>query len=586
MHKLILLFFVFFPFCLCGNTGCDKQSVDGTGSRSEGDFDILTDRVRYEPGQSVRFCCSGTPGDGLYVRYRHLSTLIEEHPLIASEWSWTPPTEDFKGYLVEVFAREGGQERIVASTGVDVSSDWTRFPRYGFLSSYGAMSLREVRKVIGNLARCHINGLQFYDWLSAHHRPLAGTLERPAAEWPDLMNRPTYRLITDNYLDEARACGMKTLFYDLCYGALEHAEEEGVDETWYLFTDPDHRNRDKHSLPSSFRSSIYLVNPARTEWIDYLSGNIEDLYAVYRFDGFHIDQLGARSAVYDYDGVGVDLPSGFQTFLERMHAKFPDRYHVFNAVGGYGQEQIAASGSVSFLYNEVWQEQSEYAHLKEIIDRNNAFSEGRLNTVLAAYVNYDLSSTPGGMFNTPGVLMTDAVIFALGGAHLELGEHMLCNEYLPNDNLSMEPALQQELVSYYDFAVAYENLLRDGGAFNDPRVTSSDNRVAMQAWPPVKGSVSVLGRKFEKRQVLHLLNFANAYHLSWRDLAGDQTEPQLLTDLALDVEVEGTVCRVWCASPDGCAGMYRELAYTQEGNTIHLTLPWLKYWSMLVVEYD
>ena len=70
MHKLILLFFVFFPFCLCGNTGCDKQSVDGTGSRSEGDFDILTDRVRYEPGQSVRFCCSGTPGDGLlYVRY-------------------------------------------------------------------------------------------------------------------------------------------------------------------------------------------------------------------------------------------------------------------------------------------------------------------------------------------------------------------------------------------------------------------------------------------------------------------------------------------------------------------------------------
>ena len=59
--------------------------------------------------------------------------------------------------------------------------------------------------MIENLNRHHINGLQFYDWLAAHHRPLAGSAERPVAEWPDLMNRPTYRLTTDNYLSEARS---------------------------------------------------------------------------------------------------------------------------------------------------------------------------------------------------------------------------------------------------------------------------------------------------------------------------------------------------------------------------------------------
>lgn len=584
MYRFILLLSVFFPFCLCGNTGCDKHDSE-TVLKTAGRFDLSTDKARYAPGESVRFTCNADPGKGLFVRYRHLAETVGEEPLTAAAWTWNPPTGDFKGYLVEVVSRQSGRESVVASTAVDVSSDWTRFPRYGFLSAYGAIGLKEVRKVIENLNRHHINGLQFYDWLAAHHRPLAGSAERPAAEWPDLMNRPTYRLTTDNYLSEARARGMKTMFYDLCYGALENAEEKGVDASWYLFTDPSHTNRDKHQLPASFRSSIYLVNPARAEWTDYLCANIGELYQVYGFDGYHIDQLGARSTLYDYDGATVDLPAGFRTFLERVGAKFPDKAHVFNAVGGYGQEQIAASGAAAFLYNEVWQEQSEYSHLKEIIDRNNALSEGRLNTVLAAYVNYDLSSTPGGMFNTPGVLTTDAVIFALGGAHLELGEHMLCNEYFPNRNLSMDRTLQQELVSYYDFAVAYENLLRDGGAFNTVGLQEVGGMVSVQAWPPVKGSVSALGRKVGNRQVIHLHNFANASHLSWRDLAGDQNEPPLLTDLGFRISVEGPVRKVWCATPDSCGEMFREIAFRQEGSTIHITLPWLKYWSMVVIEY-
>ena len=60
-----------------------------------------------------------------------------------------------------------------------------------------------------------------------------------------------------------------------------------------------------------------------------------------------------------------------------------------------------------------------------------------MNTVFAAYMNYNKADNRG-EFNTPGILLTDAVMFALGGSHLELGgDHMLCKEYFPNENLTM-----------------------------------------------------------------------------------------------------------------------------------------------------
>src|SRR5690606_2636345 len=117
-----------------------------------------------------------------------------------------------------------------------------------------------------------------------------------------------------------------------------------------------------------------------------------------------------------------------------------------------------------------------------------------------AYVNYDLADNSG-HFNTPSVLMADAVIFAFGGAHLELGEHMLGKEYFPNNNLTMGDDLKRMLVSYYDFLVAYQNLLRDGGTFNSPTLVSADNKVRFNNWPAQLGKVAVAGKKVGNKQV-------------------------------------------------------------------------------------
>ncbi|WP_366944421.1 glycoside hydrolase family 66 protein [uncultured Alistipes sp.] len=62
-------------------------------------------------------------------------------------------------------------------------------------------------------------------------------------------------------------------------------------------------------------------------------------------------------------------------------------------------------------------------------------------------------------------------------------------------------------------------------------------------------------------------------------------EPPHLPADHRQLSVRGPVRKVWCATPDSCGEMFREIAFRQEGSTIHITLPWLKYWSMVVIEY-
>ena len=82
--------------------------------------------------------------------------------------------------------------------------------------------------------------------------------------------------------------------------------------------------------------------------------------------------------------------------------------------------------------------------------------------------------------------MTNAVIFAFGGAHLELGEHMLGKEYFPNSNLAMKSDLQKALPAYYDFMVAYQNLLRNGGSFSVVSVSSMDGKHQLQRFENIQ----------------------------------------------------------------------------------------------------
>lgn len=521
-----------------------------------------------------------------YISATAISTKTSaSRPAARHHWTWTAPDNDFTGYLVEVYQKSSEGETTLATIGVDVSSDWTRFPRYGFLSSFGDIPQSGIEGVIDNLNRHHINGVQFQDWHYKHHWPLGGTRENPLESYLDIASRTTKLSTLKAYIEKIHSCGMKAIFYNLCFGALDDAAQDGVNERWYIFSDNNHTNKDVHALGAPFKSSIYLLDPANTEWQEYIGERNDDVYAVLDFDGYQIDQLGNRGTRYDYDGNQVNLPAGYASFINAMKTLHPQKRLVMNAVSGYGAEQIAGSGKVDFCYNEMWNSEDQFTDLRSTIEANDSYSGGTLKTVFAAYMNYDLANNMG-TFNTPGVLLTNAVIFALGGSHLELGEHMLCKEYFPNSNLGMSEELQEAMVAYYDFLVAYQNLLRDGGSLNEVNVTSADGKLNFAPWAPSLGNVVTLGRKVGTRQVVHLLNFSQANSLSWRDLNGTMPEPQLVESFAVDITTADPVERVWMASPDIDGGAVRELPFENTATGVRITIPSIKYWDMIVLEQD
>lgn len=556
---------------------------------------LSTDKAAYIPGEEVKIKLNKMVEGNATIRYRHLNQVIEETPLTSNEWSWNPPTNDYKGYMVDIYTIENGVEVIKGSIAIDVSSDPKMFPRNGFLSEYGKMSESEINKVMDNLNRHHINYVQYQDWHYKHHMPLAGSVSAPMEVWKDIINRDCYRTTVDGYIKAGHERNMKSLFYNLAYGALSDAEEDGVSEEWYMFKDDNHGTIDAHILGSPFKSSIYLTNPGNDGWIDYIGQKTSDVYDVYDFDGYQIDQLGGRGTLYDYRGDVIDFESGFTKFIKAMKNKEPEKRLVMNAVGGFGGQKIADSESTDFFYVEVWDKPTDRGFeviSNTITGQDNLNKNGGRKTILAAYMNYDFGKIGRSYFNTPGVLMANAAIHAWGGAHLELGEHMLCNEYFPNSNLTMNGELKKSMITFYDFITAYENLLRDGGnAWTGVDAVSLTGEINFNQWPPQKGNVATVGKNLDdgKASVVHLLNYTNAIHLDWCDTNADQQEQDLIENKEIELSIygrSGTIKSVWCASPDFDFGVARTLEFTQNSDKIKLTLPALKYWTMIVVEYE
>lgn len=572
------------------SSSCQKKRIkDNTGLINQQDtltVNISTDKAMYSPGDKVIFTTDKTLPAGTKISYKYLNNEVQQQTLSGTTWSWIAPSQDFSGYMVELSGNENGKDKVYGCVAVDVSSDAARFPRNGFLSQYGQMSQADINNVMSGLNRLHMNWVQFQDWEWKHHLPLAGTPENPADSWKDIANRTNYRSTVQGYIRAAKSFNMKTLSYNLCYGALNDAAADGVSEEWYLFSDKSHTNKDVFQLPSPpFKSWIFFVNPANTDWQNYLIRRNDDMYKVYDFDGYQIDQVGNRDKkLYDYIGNEVDLPATFNPFIKAMKAGDPGKKLVMNAVNQFGQEGIATA-PVDFLYSEVWAPNEGYSDLAKIIQDNNRFSNNTKQTVLTAYMDYNLAENPG-YFNTPGVLLTDAVIFSFGGAHLELGEHMLGKEYFPNDNLKMHDDLKNAMIRYYDFLTAYENLLRDGGTLNNPLIASTDGKMKLNNWPPASGSVSVIGRDMGQKQIIHLINFSNAASFDWRDADGKQPAPQMITTPGINFQSSKAVKKIWFASPDVDFGASRSIEFNQSGSTVTFTLPSLQYWDMVVVEYE
>lgn len=548
---------------------------------------LATGKAMYAPGDSVTFSATlSGPADTIVMRARHLDRVLTEvrlplHGAVAFGWTWLPPAADFQGYLVEAELVQGTEIVGRDAIAIDVSSGWNRFPRYGFLADFGYLTAPQIESVVQKLNRNHINGLQFYDWEYKHHMPLKGTSQSPAPTWSDIAKRTVYFSTVQGYINAAHRYGMTAMAYNLLYGSWFDAFSDGVDTAgWSLYKDAAHTQRDYHPLPPSWASNIYVMDPTNALWKTYLFAKEKIAFQALAFDGWHVDQLGDRGTEYNYQGKQVPLQYMFSSFLSDAKSALNTRL-VFNAVNQYGQSNLG-NAPVDFLYTEVWSPNDSYGDIQNIINANGALSESRLNTVLAAYMDYDIADAPGA-FNPPGVLLTDAVIFASGGAHLELGEHMLAKEYFPNQNLTTSPALDDAIIRYYDVLTAYENILRDSVTASS--VGPATPGVIPLSASPRLGTVWAFVRETRNLQMIHLINLVGASSLQWRDGSGTQAGPVQLRNIPLSILAARTIDRVWCVSPDTAFGVPVGIAFRQDTGTASFAVPFLSNWTIVVIEY-
>jgi len=571
---------------------------------------IATDRARYSPGASVTLTVTLTNDSDGAVRTGRVGITVEYlgEPVPGTpgarpfrlarghtgtfQFVWKAPVADFRGYVVQAWVRSDTARRPLAlrTTAVDVSSTWTKFPRCGFLSECPPQPLAKTRQMVDPLASYHLNVIQFYDWQHKHQRPLAGSLAQPAATWKNIANRTNARQTVLDAIATAHGRGMAALNYNLIYGAWDDYGADGVDPRWALWKDRNHTTPYVFPLPAGWATPrIDFFDPGNADWQRYLIGQEAKVFAAYPFDGWQVDQVGNAGEVYDYDGHPVTVWQRFVPFLKAAKAQIGGKALVFNNVGGYGLYDTAANSGEDAVYVECWEWEGQrtYADLKELIDQTAAWSRGK-GVILPAYMDRKYAeafqAAAPGRFNTPGVLLTNAAIFASGGSHLELGDGdaMLNTDYFPNHNLLPSPELRRSLHRYYDFLVGYENLLR-GGLANSAEaielsVPSSPDAAPQKVWTFAKAG--------GERRVLHLINLIGESENAWRDENASYPPPTPQTNVTVTYHCgPGRVCTVRWASPDTADIGLHVLPFTtgadSAGPFVRFTVPALAYWDMV-----
>lgn len=557
--------------------------------------DLTIDRSMYDPGAAIQAVAllQGTGMAEAAMRLCHLGETVWESnsqvSLAAGSFNFTvpAPAADFKGYSLEVYLYIDGQLSDYAMTGVDVSSDWSMFPRYGYVTKMDR-SEPEVRQSLERLKDHHINGLFYYDVFDTQEKPLAGTPEQPAESWQALNRTTAKKQTLLDTINIGHELNMDSFFYNLIFGVYDNYEQAGVSPEWGMYCDRRHQDQDVHDISGIGweTEKFWLMNPANTLWQDYYIKAHQELFSVYPYDGIQVDSLGPRGDRFDYFGNPIQLDNAYVPMLNRLSTEL-DTKVIFNPVSGYGLNSQLKAVDYDIVYMEVWpSDVPDFATMKDKLDEIYRSTHGEKGTVIAAYMNYDAPKTK--QFNTPSINYINAVLTAGGGSHLELGDTgMLSSEYYPGNSMRISKQLAADVRDIYSFQVAYENLLRGTGLTEIKDETYLNGARTSGDFKP--GNVTSF-TKIKKeagepnREVLHLINFDGASHDSWVDKALAQTPPNMKSAITVRHRSSVEPVKVWTASPDCHGGIAEELQFSYDDGYVTFTLPSLEYYGMVVIE--
>lgn len=508
---------------------------------------LSTDKAIYKPSDNVELTTILDKNNGkLIVRVYDREKKITENTYLCKNRSFMPiliklPNKDNKQYLIKV---QNATTKDVDYIAVNVASNPDAFAVMGFVSKYSVFNSKENEKLINKLARLHINTLQYYDYMEDHGTPVRLDKNGKVAEqWKDLFKRVNRRDVIADLIKQAKNKNMLNMAYHLLNGtsyALKSKnfendipyEKDGFTSDMMLFENDKERtvaingldSADEKTKQKHARYDIALTDYTNLEYQKLLKTKLHDVLKAFDFDGFHIDSLGESHGKLKKNNApftSEEQKKGFKTFLDNMKYEFYNKRLGFNAVGAFGQEEVAPS-AVSYLYSELWPK-AEAGEVNAYNTYNDIFNSIKKQTLLAdknksiiipAYMNKGNSWNENKYFNNASVVLMNLVIMCAGATHLEMGEHMLCAPYFADDKGLIKPDLEDYIVKQYDFMVAYHNLLR-GGEFTEGNTwiygrDYSCNQIKTNR-------ISTIEKTSGSTVSLSLINTVNLNSDDWRD---------------------------------------------------------------------
>lgn len=565
--------------------------------------DVAVDKGRYNPGETANIridlnAFGPETNAFLHVRFKHLEQDL--HRILRRTsgapdgdqtvvFPWKTPTDDFRGYGIDVDLVVDGQIRDSRSTALDVSSDWTRFPRMGFFSEYpegdGADALA------AGLAQFHLNAIQFYDWKWTHDRLVPyGADGQPLNVFTQVGGRvQSFQTVKDK-IAAVQSRNMAALSYTLMYGDSGNAEPEHVE--WAAFKAPHSTNFADIRRHDAGSYQIWVMDVSNPDWKKHIFGQFADAMDRAGFDGIHLDNLGGAWCYKYNSDVGIPEREEFPKFIAEARAflrpDHPGAVVTHNDVMGNYLPEIARSDAAVY-YSEVWSRHT-YRDLRDNVREVRAAAPDKA-IVFAAYINrkpWDEMGDPAQpplptYVNDASARLLDATFFAHGAGHIELGDegHLLVNEYFPARAPRMHPGLSRALRDAYDFAVRYGDFLFGDLREADLRIESPTHRLSAD------GEAGAIWTVFRARAdgavALNLINL-NGVDDQWRNPCANPT-PQ--TNVVLKIRPDRPIRRAFLATPDDGLGRPQVLPFQtgadENGAFVDLVVPRLAFWDLVVL---
>ncbi|MGD6805149.1 glycoside hydrolase family 66 protein [Rossellomorea aquimaris] len=392
---------------------------------------FLVDKARYNPKEKVKmsllFDTTKDWKGKLNLEVYHLNEKVAEGTknikvkkgLKGIEIEWTPPKEDFRGYLVKASIK--GSDQVVTAA-IDVSSDWTQYPRYGYATEFPQESKADSEKKMKELTQeYYLNGFQFYDWMWRHDvsvysktdsegNPLRDEDGNFISEeitkdtaYDDLLGRELFPLTVKQQVKAAQKYNAAAMAYQMNYAARENYEAFGVKKEWGLYRKnaefPNPSLNDQEGFYFDWvdpPTGLYLQDPGNTEWQDYLNKEFARGVNEFGFDGMHLDQWGFHDNdyLYDYQGNERYFSRDYDSLINSVKDSLVDNdkkknFVTFNMVGGnegYGDVPKTTT-KTDFDYSEIWQDKDNYRDLLKIVEETRETNGGKA-VVIAGYMNY------------------------------------------------------------------------------------------------------------------------------------------------------------------------------------------------------